>query len=110
MSEADQEPNVLEQTQSTRQQQYILKLFIAGHTTRSVQAINTIKTLCTTYLQENYVLEVVDIYLNPDAAEAEGIITLPTLLCKQPLPQRKLIGDLSDEKKLCIWLGLEPYN
>lgn len=110
MSEAHQNDDSVEQLQSMQPPHYILKLYIAGHTPRSVQAIDSVTTFCTAYLNGRYALEVVDIYLEPDVAVADGIITLPTLLRKQPLPQRKLTGDLSDEKKLRIWLGLETYN
>jgi circadian clock protein KaiB len=62
--------------------------------------------LCQEYLPGRYDLEVIDIYQQPALAQTEDIIAVPTLLKKQPLPVRKLLGDLSNAQQLMAGLGL----
>lgn len=115
MIETESSENIPEQSEpeftKPKLLDYVLKLYVAGHTTRSIQAIASAKTFCETYLQGHYQLEIVDIYRYPEETQAEQIITVPTLLRKLPLPQRKLTGNnISDMEKLHVWLGLDKHN
>lgn len=86
---------------------YVLRLYLTGATTRSARAIETIKTLCDEYLQGRYELEVVDLYQQPDRAQAAQIIAAPTLVKEMPLPLRRLIGDLTSPDRLLLALDLK---
>jgi circadian clock protein KaiB len=57
-------------------------------------------------LQDDYDLQVVDIYKNPDAAREEQIIAAPTLIKSLPAPLRRFVGDLSNQQKLLIGMGI----
>ena len=57
-------------------------------------------------MNDNYTLEIIDVYQQDEIAEKEELIALPMLLKKSPLPERKLIGDLSDTKKVLKGLGI----
>ena len=85
---------------------YVLCLFITGATPNSVRAIENIKKICEEHLKGNYSLEIVDVYQQSDIAKKEQLVALPMLLKKQPLPQKRLIGDLSDTAKVLNALGL----
>lgn len=85
---------------------FLLRLYVTGATRRSSHAIENIKNFCETYLKGRYELEIVDIYQRPEAAGEEQVIVAPTLVKKLPLPLRKLIGDMSDESRMLIGLGL----
>jgi circadian clock protein KaiB len=85
---------------------FILKLFISGASPNSTRAINNLKAICDTYIKANYELEVIDVYQDSELAAREQIIALPLLIKKFPLPQRKLIGDMSNIKKVLSGLGL----
>lgn len=87
---------------------YILKLYIAGMTPRSINAIQNIREICEQYLKGQYSLEIIDLYKHPVLAEGEQIIAAPTLIKKLPEPLRKFIGDLSDREKVLIGLDLKP--
>src|SRR5262245_40831591 len=91
-----------------RQAKYIFRLYVTGSSTRSLRAISNLKHLCEEYLQDNYDLEVIDIYKNPDAAREEQIIAAPTLVKQLPQPLRRFIGDLSNTEKLLV--GLDIYQ
>lgn len=85
---------------------YILKLFISGASPNSTRAINNLKTICDTYIKANYELEIIDVYQDSALAAREQIIALPLLIKKFPLPQRKLIGDMSNIPKVLSGLDL----
>jgi len=85
---------------------YVLRLFITGATPNSVRAVTNIKQICEAYLKDNYSLEIVDVYQQQDMAEQEQLIALPLLIRKFPLPERRLIGDLSDIGKVLKGLGI----
>ena len=88
------------------EQQYVLKLYVTGHTPRSIQAIASIRSICEAYLQGRYELQVIDIYQQPMLAEDEQIIAAPTLIKELPLPLRRIVGDMSNEEKLLLELDL----
>jgi circadian clock protein KaiB len=85
---------------------YVLRLFITGATPNSIRAVSNIKQLCESYLKGRYVLEIIDVYQQQAIAEQEQLIALPLLVKKLPLPERRLIGDLSDTDKVLKGLGL----
>lgn len=86
--------------------EYVLCLFVTGATPNSVRAIANIKEICEAHLKGNYRLEIVDIYQQAEMAKNEQLVALPMLLKKQPLPEKRLIGDLSDTAKVLYALGL----
>jgi circadian clock protein KaiB len=84
---------------------WILRLFVAGSTPRSLQAIEHVRRFCDQYLMGACDLEVVDIYQQPEMAQAAGIIAAPALIRQEPLPRLRLTGDLSDIGRLLAGLG-----
>lgn len=79
---------------------YILKLFVTGILPNSVRAVVNIKAICEKHLKGRYELEIIDIYQQRSLALAEAIIAIPVLIKKFPLPEVRLIGDLSDTEKV----------
>ena len=88
--------------------QYVLRLYVAGITPRSEEAIRNVKALCEEHMAGRYDLQVVDIYQQPVLAKGEQIIAAPTLIKKLPLPLRRLIGSMADEEKVLVGLDLRP--
>jgi|APCry1669189733_1035249.scaffolds.fasta_scaffold12700_3 circadian clock protein KaiB len=85
---------------------YTFKLYIAGMSRNSQQAINNIQLICETHLQGRYNLEIIDIYQQATIAKQKQIIAAPTLVKELPLPARKFIGDLSHTKQLLAELKI----
>jgi circadian clock protein KaiB len=85
---------------------YKLRLFITGATPNSSRAISNLKKICEIHLKGNYELEIIDVYQTPLLAQSEQIIALPLLIKKSPLPERRLIGDMSDTVKVLRGLNL----
>lgn len=87
-----------EQTRAPRPDSYVLRLYVAGLTTRSARAIERVREVCEERLSGRYELDVIDIYQLPALARGEQIVATPTLIQVLPLPLRRYIGDLSREK------------
>jgi circadian clock protein KaiB len=98
----------VEHSEKLHEQRYVLRLYVAGVTPRSVQAIETIRRICEENLRGRYQLEVIDIHQQPALAKGDQIIAVPTLLRKLPVPLRTLIGDMSNEQRVLIGLDLRP--
>lgn len=86
---------------------YILKLYVAGQTPKSVNAITNIKKICEENLHGRYELDVIDLYQQPQLAQGEQIIAVPTLIKKLPPPLRRIIGDMSDTERVLVGLDLQ---
>ena len=89
-------------------EKYVLKLYITGMTARSQQALRSIKKIIKENPDNNFDLEVIDIYQQPTLAKGDQIIAVPTLIKKLPAPLRRLIGDLSQEDRIILGLDLKP--
>ena len=99
----------LEQPRSNgRLAKYVLRLYVSGSTSKSALAVENIKRICEQHLKNRYDLEVIDIYQQPSLAREEQIVAVPTLIKRSPLPLRRLIGDLSNQKKVLFGLDLGP--
>ena len=85
-----------------------LQLYIAGQSPKSIRAIENLRRVCDEYLPGRYRIEVVDLLENPELARGEGIIAVPTLVRRVPLPVRTIIGDLSDTDRVLVGLQLGP--
>jgi circadian clock protein KaiB len=87
---------------------YELRLYIAGNTPRSSTALKNLKKYCEEHLKDLYTIEVIDLLINPQLAEGDQILAIPTLVKKVPEPVRKIIGDLSNEAKVLVGLDIRP--
>jgi circadian clock protein KaiB len=85
---------------------FILRLYVAGQTPKSVTAITNIKKICEENLKGRYALDVIDLYQQPQLADGEQIIAVPTLIKKLPPPLRRIIGDMSNTERLLVGLDL----
>lgn len=85
-----------------------LRLYVAGQTPKSVTAFSNLKKYCEEHLQGQYRIEVIDLLEQPQLAEGDQILAIPTLVRKVPEPIRKIIGDLSNEEKVLVGLNIRP--
>ena len=87
-----------------------LLLYIAGQTPKSIKALENIKKYAEEYLAGKYSIEIIDLLKNPQLAEGDQILAVPTLVRKFPEPIRKIIGDLSNEERVLVGLNIKPLN
>ncbi len=87
-----------------------LRLYVAGQTEKSVTAFANLKNYCEEHLNGVYSIEVIDLLENPQLAEGDQILAIPTLVRKVPLPIRKIIGDLSDKERVLVGLDIKQFK
>ena len=85
---------------------YILQLFITGASPNSIRALTNLRSICEEHLKGKYSLEVIDVYQQAALAQTQQLIAMPVLLKKAPLPERRLIGDMSNKEKVLKGLGI----
>jgi circadian clock protein KaiB len=87
-----------------------LRLYVAGQTPRSLAALSNLKRICATHLDGRYRIEVIDLIKNPQLAQGDQILAIPTLVRNLPKPIRKIIGDLSDTERVLVGLDLRDLQ
>ncbi|OKH32738.1 hypothetical protein NIES2119_25265 [[Phormidium ambiguum] IAM M-71] len=91
-------------------ERYCFRLYITGNTPNSVRAVRNIKKIAEKYFPDNYELEVIDVYEKPEQLLSDNIVAIPTLIKDAPLPVKRLVGDLSNTKKVLTSLGISLKN
>lgn len=86
-----------------------LTLFVSGASDLSAQAIADVRELCDVYLDAPSQLTVIDVHGESRAGLVNRVLATPTLVKNLPLPVRKIVGDLSDARKVLRALDL-PGN
>jgi len=89
-----------------KEERHVLRLYVAGITPRSMRAVQNIKRICEAELAGHYDLEIVDLYKQPQRAAQDQIVAVPTLVTRASGGATKLIGDLSQEARVRVGLGL----
>lgn len=84
------------------------RLYVAGDAQNSAQARANLAMLCREHLPDRHQIDIVDVFVEPNRALADGIFMTPTLLKLAPSPARSIVGTLSQTHVVLQALGLEP--
>ncbi|MDB4946064.1 MAG: KaiB [Labilithrix sp.] len=87
---------------------YVLHLYVAGTTPRSIQAVAALRAICDRNLAGRFELAVFDVYQQPELARTAQIVAVPTLVRLSPEPVRRILGDLSNTAHVLAALDLPP--
>ena len=90
--------------------EWILRLYVAGQTPKSLAAFANLKRICEEHLQGRYRIEVIDLTKTPHLALHDQIVALPTLVRKLPEPIKRIIGDLSNLERVLVGMELQPAS
>lgn len=93
-----------------RSDKWILRLYVAGQTPKSIIAFNNLKLICEGQLKGRYQIKVIDLLKNPQLARDDQILAIPTLVRKLPKPVRNIIGDLSNTARVLVGLDLVQHG
>jgi circadian clock protein KaiB len=93
-----------------KEENWELRLYVAGQTPKSVAALKNLKKYCEEHLKGKYTIEIIDLLKQPQLAEGDQILAIPTLVRKVPVPIRKIIGDLSNEERVLVGLDIRSLN
>jgi len=97
---------IIAKARKLKRARYVLRLYVAGMTPRSAEAIRRVTDFCEKHLTTRYELEIIDIYQKPALTKGEQIVAVPTLVKTLPTPLRRFIGDMHDEEKLLFGMDL----
>src|SRR3954454_16535160 len=101
---------VAAKTKRIPKKRWRLRLYVAGQTPKSLTAFANLKRMCEECLPGQYEIEVVDLTKQPEMAQHDQIVALPTLVRKLPEPIRRIIGDLSNTERVMVGLNLQSKN
>jgi circadian clock protein KaiB len=82
------------------------RLFVAGDTQNSAEAIANLSAFCGKHLPNRHEIEIVDVIRVPERAMKDSVFMTPTLVKLSPSPLRQIVGTLSDPYVLLQVLGL----
>lgn len=85
---------------------WVLRLYVAGQTAKSLQAFSNLTRICEEHLKGRYRIEVIDLLKTPQLARGDQIFATPTLVKKLPVPVKRIIGDLSNTERVLVGLNL----
>lgn len=88
-------------------EQYDLRLYVAGQTPKSMAAIANLKHICDTHLAGRYSIQIIDLVETPQLAIRDNILAIPTLIRRLPQPLKRIIGDMSKSERFLVGLDIE---
>ncbi|RPJ04453.1 MAG: circadian clock protein KaiB [Deltaproteobacteria bacterium] len=94
----------------TENAKFQLRLYVAGQTPKSLTAFANLKRICEEHLSGQYSIEIIDLLVNPQLAQGDQILAIPTLVKKLPEPITKIIGDLSNTERVLVGLDIQPLG
>ncbi len=86
------------------------RLYVAGGSPHSMQAIANLRALCRESLPEQHEIEVVDVLREPERALKDLVMLTPLLVKLSPLPVHQIVGSLSQRESVLQALGLAVPN
>ncbi|MDB6146732.1 MAG: circadian clock protein KaiB [Spartobacteria bacterium] len=87
-----------------------LLLYVAGLSPKSVATFRNLERICEEHLAGRYRIKVIDLMQNPQLAQGDQILAVPTVVRKLPAPIRRIIGTLSSTERVLVGLDLRPHD
>jgi circadian clock protein KaiB len=91
-----------------RKRPVVLRLYVAGGTATSVRAVENLRAICKDHLDGRHRLEIIDIYQSAGSLRRDQVVAVPLLVKVAPLPVRRIVGDLSDLRRVLASLNIQP--
>ena len=87
-----------------------LRLYVMGQTPKSLMAFSNLKKVCESHLKGRYRITVIDLVEQPQLAQGDQILAIPTVVRRLPKPVRTILGNLSDTERVLVGLDLRPAD
>lgn len=87
-----------------------LRLYVAGQTPKSLAAISNLRKVCQDHLAGRFSIEIIDLIKDPQLAEGDQILAVPTLVRRLPEPLKRIIGDLSNTERVLVGLDIREKS
>ena len=80
-----------------------LHLYVSGTGTIAQRAQEQARSVCE--LLDGCELEIIDIREDPEVADRDHVLTTPTLRRVDPLPERRVLGDMADPNEVAAYMS-----
>lgn len=90
----------------SRRPSFKFRLYIAGDTENSAQALSNLTAFCGKHLENRHEIEIVDVFREPGRALEDRIFMTPTLVKLAPGHVQRIIGTLGQSLSVMQALGL----
>jgi len=87
-----------------------LRVYVANYKTRSAVTVANLERLCEQSIPGRYRIEIVDLLKTPERCREDRIVAIPTVVRSFPLPERRAVGTLADERAAIAALELNVVN
>jgi circadian clock protein KaiB len=87
-----------------------MRLYVVGASPNSARAVDALRSVFVEFSLDASGLEIIDVLHEPERGVQDGIVVTPMLVKHGPLPERRLLGNLSDRKALLDVLGLHEVS
>jgi circadian clock protein KaiB len=87
--------------------EFSLRLYIAGDSITSRRARQQLARIREILKQHKFDVETIDVLAQPQLAEQEKILATPTLAYEHAGRPKRIVGDLSDTKRVLEFLGIQ---
>lgn len=98
------------QAEIIKNQVYVLRLFVAGHSMNTERILENLHELLERSLGYPYTLKVIDVLTHPEQAEIDQVSATPTLVKVWPHPIRRIVGNLDNVDKILQMLDAKENN
>ncbi len=85
-------------------------LYVNDQSQRSIFAEENLRAFCKEYLGGNCHVRIIDIAKHPEQVAENKICVCPTLIVRCPLPEKTLVGDLSNTARVLECLDPGHYT
>lgn len=92
-----------------RQEVWEFELYINGDTYDNRRVESKLRSLCEHHLKDKFSIHVIDI-AEEDVDLPDSLLAVPTIIRLSPLPERRVIGNLSSYKRAVEGLGLHQIG
>jgi circadian clock protein KaiB len=82
-------------------------LYIAGDSPNSATARANLRAVITRHPERQVNLKIVDVLKDPERALRDRVLVTPTMIKATPPPERRVVGNLSNEAALLAALGVQ---
>lgn len=87
----------------------IIVVYVASNTTATARVVQTVHEMVDRHLGGEAEVTVIDVLAQPAEAEKGDVLITPTIDCRAPLPQRRVIGMPANADQLADALLLRHY-
>jgi circadian clock protein KaiB len=84
-----------------------VRLYVAGESPNSLAARANLRATLQQFPERQVVLEIIDVLLEPERGMQDQVLVTPMLVKVEPLPARRVLGNLSSRVALLSALGLD---